>query len=106
MNPLAQLRKGTTVLAVLAELGRGEVYGYGMRRDVHRRTKGIFGLNEGALYPLLHSLVRRGLVRVRQEKVKCRWRKYYRLTERGRKELFALRHNWKNSLGVLKVLLG
>ena len=106
MNPLAQLRKGTTVLAVLAGLERGEVYGYGMRREVHRKTKGIFGLNEGALYPLLHSLERRGLVRARQKKVKGRWRKYYRITERGRRDLLRWRHDWEHLRKVLYVLLG
>ncbi len=106
MSVVPQFRKGTTVLAVLSALDRGETYGYEIRREAYRRTKGLFTINEGALYPLLHSLVRRGLVRVRQEKVNGRWRKYYRLTERGRKELSTFRHDWKNSLEVLKVLLG
>jgi DNA-binding PadR family transcriptional regulator len=106
MSMLPQFRKGTTVLVVLSALNRGETYGYEIRREAYRRTKGLLTINEGALYPLLHSLQRRGFVRVRQEKVKGRWRKYYRLTQRGRKELSALRHNWKNSLGVLKALVG
>jgi len=101
LNPLAQLRKGTTALAVLAGLERGEVYGYGLRRDVHRKTKGIFGLNEGALYPLLHSLERRGLVRVRREKVRGRWRKYYRITARGRRDLVRRRRDWEHLRQVL-----
>ena len=106
MNPLAQLKKGTTVLAVLAGLERGEVYGYGVRREVHRKTKGIFGLNEGALYPVLHSLERRGLVRARHEKVRGRWRKYYRITERGRRDLVCWRHDWEHLRKVFDVLLG
>ncbi len=77
MNPLAQLRKGTTALAVLSALERGEVYGYGIRRETHRRTNGLFAINEGALYPLLHALERKKLVRARLEKVTGRWRRYY-----------------------------
>ena len=105
MSPLAQLRKGTTVLAVLAGLERGEVYGYGVRREVHHKTKGLFGLNEGALYPLLHSLERRGLVRARQEKVRGRRRKYYRITERGHRDLAGWRRDWEHLRQALDVLL-
>jgi DNA-binding PadR family transcriptional regulator len=105
MSVLPKFRRGVTALAALLALDRGETYGYEIRRDAYRRTKGLFTINEGALYPLLHSLPRRGLVRVRQERVKGRWRKYYRLTERGRKELSALRGDCKSSLRVLTTLV-
>ena len=94
-----------TVLAVLSALDRGETYGYEIRRNAYRLTRGVFTINEGALYPLLHTLLQRRLIRVRQQEVKGRWRKYYRLTDAGRKELSALRHEWKNSRKVLDALL-
>ena|SRR5579859_2491842 len=106
MSTLPKFNRGVTVLAVLSALDRRETYGYEIRREAFRRTKGLFTVNEGALYPLLHSLVRKQLVRMRQQKVGGRWRKYYRLTERGRKELSVMRHDWNGSLKVLKALLG
>lgn len=106
MSVLPKFNRGVTVLAVLSALDRRETYGYEIRRDAFRRTRGLFTINEGALYPLLHSLVRKGLVRMRQQKAGGRWRKYYHLTERGRKELSVMRHDWSNSLTVLKALLG
>jgi DNA-binding PadR family transcriptional regulator len=105
MNPLAQLRKGTTALAVLAALERGEVYGYGIRRETHRRTNGLFAINEGALYPLLHTMEKKRLVRARGGKVKGRWRRYYHLTEKGRGELERSRREWTHLLKSLKALL-
>ena len=105
MNPLAQLRKGTTALAVLSALERGEVYGYGIRRETHRRTHGLFAINEGALYPLLHTLERKKLVRARLDKVTGRWRRYYNLTEKGRRELERSRREWTHLLKSLKALL-
>ena len=105
MNLLAQLRKGTTALAVLSALQRGEVYGYGIRRETHHKTKGLFAINEGALYPLLHALERRGLVRARREKVKGRWRRYYGITDKGRRELEVARREWSHLLKSLKLLL-
>lgn len=106
MSALPKFKRGVTELAVLSALDREETYGYEIRRAAFRKTKGLFTVNEGALYPLLHSFVRSGFVRVRQERVRGRWRKYYRITEHGRKELSVLRHDCKNSLKVLKTLLG
>lgn len=64
-NMLPKFRTGITVLAVLSALDRQETYGYEIRREVYKRTRGLFTVNEGALYPLLRSLTRRRLVRVR-----------------------------------------
>jgi PadR family transcriptional regulator PadR len=105
MKPLAQLKKGTTVLAVLSALEHGEIYGYGIRREAFLRTKGVFTFNEGSLYPLLHALEENGLVRSRQEKVRGRQRKYYHITERGRRELTAARREWAHLLKALDTLL-
>jgi DNA-binding PadR family transcriptional regulator len=106
MSLVPKFRKGVTMLAVLSALDRRETYGYEIRRDAYKKTKGLFTVNEGALYPLLRSLTRRRLIRVRQEKVGGRWRKYYRLTGLGRKELSVLRHDCQNSRKVLEALLG
>ena len=105
MSFLPKFRKGVTTLAVLSALDRGETYGYEIRRDEYKKTRGLFTVNEGALYPLLRLLTQRRLVRVRQEKVGGRWRKYYRLTALGRKELSVLRHDCQNSRKVLEALL-
>jgi DNA-binding PadR family transcriptional regulator len=94
-----------TVLAVLSALDRRETYGYEIRREAYKRTKGLFTVNEGALYQLLRVLARRGFVRVRQEEVGGRCRKYYRLTTAGRKEFSKLRQGWKNSGKILDALL-
>jgi PadR family transcriptional regulator len=105
MNFPGQLRKGTTRLAVLAALDRGEAYGYGIRREVFHRTKGVFAINEGALYPLLHALERRGLVQARNEEVKGRSRRYYKITAKGRRELDLARHEWTHLQKSLDALL-
>ena len=51
MSLLPQFRKGATVLVVQSAWGRGETYGYEIRREAYRKTKGLFTINEGALYP-------------------------------------------------------
>jgi len=105
MNPLAQLRKGTTALAVLAALERGPIYGYGLRREVYAKTKGVFDFNEGALYPVLHSLTRRRLIHCTPQQVGGRCRKYYELTPQGRRLLAACRAEWDALLKALDAIL-
>jgi PadR family transcriptional regulator PadR len=105
MNLPGQLKKGTTMLVVLAALERGEAYGYGIRREAFQRTKGLFDLNEGVLYPLLDALRRKGLVRAREETVKGRSRRYYRLTAKGRRELDLARREWSHLEKSLAALL-
>ncbi len=99
---LHQLKKGVTTLIVLDALEDGELYGYGLRREVFERTKGIFGFSEGALYPLLHSLERKGLVKASRRRVARRWRNYYGITPRGRRALAELRREWKSLLNSLE----
>jgi DNA-binding PadR family transcriptional regulator len=100
-----QLKKGTTMLAVLHALERGPVYAYGLRRETFEKTRGIFGFNESALYPLLHSLERQGLVAASTQRVRGRHRRYYRLTSKGRQTLIACRHEWKSLLKSLEAIL-
>ena len=92
---LHQLKKGVTTLIVLDALDKGTLYGYGLRREVHERTKGTFQFSEGALYPLLHSLERKGWVKASRRQVVGRWRHYYEITPAGRHALTGLRREWK-----------
>lgn len=105
MTLLGQLKKGTTRLAVLVALERGEAYGYGIRREVFHRTKGLLAIDEGVLYPLLHALERKGMVRARTEQVKGRERRYYSVTAKGRRELDLARHEWSRLEKSLAALL-
>jgi DNA-binding PadR family transcriptional regulator len=102
MNLLGQLKKGTTRLAALE---RGEAYGYGIRREVFHRTRGLFAIDEGVLYPLLHALERKGMVRARIEQVKGRERRYYTLTAKGRRELALARREWRHVRESMDALL-
>jgi DNA-binding PadR family transcriptional regulator len=89
-----QLRKGLTTLIVLDALEEGELYGYGLRREVHERTKGLFTFSEGALYPLLHSLKARRLVTAQRRTVGGRERMYYAITPKGQQALDEFRNEW------------
>jgi len=74
----------TLVLNLLSENARS--YGYQLIREVKDRTEGKIVLTEGALYPLLHGLAVDGLVTVEEASIGNRVRKYYRLTDEGKRQ--------------------
>lgn len=83
----SQLYKGslnTIIMKLLEENGR--MYGYEITQKVKLITKGELNITEGALYPALHKLEADDLLDVEVEKVDNRLRKYYKLTESGKKE--------------------
>ena len=80
------LLKGTlqTIILKLLE-DSSEMYGYEITQKVKEITKGEIKLTQGALYPTLHKLESEGLLETYTEVVDNRVRKYYRLTQEGKK---------------------
>ena len=73
----------TVVLKILDEQPR--MYGYQLSKEVKERTENKIILTEGALYPILHKLQKDDLVTSEEEMIGKRVRKYYRLTEKGKR---------------------
>ena len=65
---------------------QGKMYGYQIIKEVEKLTKDQLKLTEGALYPTLHKLEENGVLETSIMKVDGRLRKYYQLTEIGKKE--------------------
>ena len=81
-----QLIKGSLSTIVLHLLkNSGEMYGYEITQKVKQLTSDEIKLTEGALYPTLHKLEAEGTLTTKSRKVDGRVRKYYRLTESGKK---------------------
>ena len=87
---------------VLAILARGESYGYEILQEVREASGGELEWTDGMLYPLLHRLERKGLIRSRWGSSESgRRRKYYRLQGRGKAELVAEKRRWTAVHGTL-----
>jgi DNA-binding PadR family transcriptional regulator len=80
---------------ILSLLLSGESYGYQILQRVRRVSGGSMKWSSAMLYPVLRRMEREGLIRsewrVSEEN---RMRKYYMLTEAGRKELEVERTRW------------
>ena len=92
-NWTTQLRKGLLELCVLNAMSSGRVYGY----DIVRRLRDIEGLviSEGTIYPILSRFKREALVSSSiAESPEGPPRKYYQLTDRGRRMLSRMNTAW------------
>ena len=99
---MAQIRKGTTAWIVLATLEkRGQLYGYGLRREVSANSKGLFAIKEGPLYPLLKKMEHEHWLASRRVEVAGRERRYYRIRASGRRALAQYRREWRLLSSVL-----
>lgn len=101
-----ELIKGTLRTVVLRLLDQeGRLYGYQMSKLVADRSGDNYQLSEGSLYPLLHKLVKDGLLVTETEKVNGRNRRYYRITEAGRAAAADHRDEFRRFLLTMQNLL-
>lgn len=101
------LKKGVLEMLVLKLLAEEEKYGYQLICELKEASHELFSLKEGTLYPILYRLEDEGLVTNRWSEAKGREvsRKYYSLTENGRKELEEMYDLWKNFLKQVKNIM-
>ena len=103
----ASLMSGVPELMILQLLARNEMYGYQLARTIRTLTTDAISVGESVLYPALHSLEKRGLVRGRRRSVEGRTRVYYSITQKGLRRLTTLTSHWQRiAEGVEAVLQG
>lgn len=104
-NMLTQLRRGAVEFCVLALLRDNEQYGF----ELVRSLAAVDGLvtSEGTIYPLLTRLRRDQLVTTFwQESESGPPRRYYHLTDAGRKALTDFTGDWARFRDGVDTLLG
>ena len=80
------------LLSILAE---GESYGYAIIQEVKARSGGKLQWTDGMLYPVLHRLENRGLIKARWgESETGRKRKYYALKKDGKTAMAKHHEHW------------
>jgi PadR family transcriptional regulator PadR len=82
-----ELRKREILpLLVLHFMKEGPSYGNRLMEQISAVTAGVLHVNPNTMYPLLRQLEARGLVEGKWEHPERRSRRYYSLTDAGRKE--------------------
>jgi PadR family transcriptional regulator PadR len=100
----AQLRKGALEMAALASLWQGRLYGLEIIRFLENHSRLV--LAEGTIYPILNRLKSEGLLTSEWVEAEAGHpRKYYSLTEAGRRRLRLMAEAWTSfSNGLSKLL--
>ena len=81
-----ELPSGTTPALILSVLADGPLHGYGLAKEIERRSSGFFIGSWGSLYPALQRLEHDGLIEGAWESHPPqgkRRRRVYRLTPQG-----------------------
>jgi len=98
-----QTLDGNVETMLLAVLEKGPSYGYAIVKELNKRAADILRLGEGTVYPVLHRLEEKRLVSARWRNAENgRQRKYYRLTNKGRRALAGNRQQWHLLTVVMK----
>ncbi len=79
----AQLKKGFLEICVLASLRNKDLYGYKLIEDISEYIE----ISESTLYPILKRLESSGCLTTYTQEHNTRLRKYYRITEAGKKRI-------------------
>ena len=97
-----QFKKGVFELCVLALLNEKDCYGY----DVSEFLSRHMDISDGTVYPILRRLKAEGLVTTYlSEESGGPPRKYYKITELGRREYTAARREWLDFVKTVRRLL-
>ena len=90
---------------ILSILISGESYGYQIIQRVKEISRGTIEWSDNMLYPVLRRMEKGGLLRSHWKMSKeGRLRRYYRITELGRKELDSERRQWMSVHNALSKL--
>ena len=93
--PGSDLYTGTLDTLILKALTSGPRHGYAVGRWIRETTTNVLDVKEGALYPALHRLERKGLISEQWGVTDTnREAKFYTLTADGRRQLKAEIARW------------
>lgn len=99
------LVSGSTSMLVLRLLSEKDMYGYEIIDTLEQRSRNVFQLKAGTLYPLLHSLENQNLLHSYEKDANGRTRKYYSITKEGNKYLTAKAEEWQEYAGAVAQVL-
>ena len=106
MKDRVELVPGTLDMMVMKAVSAESLHGFGIARWIESVTGDRLTVEEGALYPALHRLEKRGSLASEWKRTeRGRRARYYHLTDQGAEELDALRARWKGSAWAVQQVL-
>jgi len=100
------LPQGTLDLLILKILALEPQHGWAISERIQQISSEALQVQQGSLYPALHRLERRGMIRAEWATTSNnRQAKYYRLTAAGRRKLAAETEAWRKLTGAVGQVL-
>lgn len=102
----SDLYTGTLELLILRTIAGGPLHGYAVGRWIRETSGEILQVEEGALYPALHRLEKRGLISSEWSRTeRGRRAKFYTLTEEGSRHLESEARRWDEHSSAVETVL-
>ncbi len=107
-NPSQDVLRGTLDMLVLRTLAVEAMHGWGISERIQMLSSDVLRINQGALYPAVHRLEKRALIRSYWGRSDNNRRaKFYELTSAGRKHLALEEEGWQRFItAVNRVMQG
>jgi transcriptional regulator len=91
-----ELLQGTLDLLILRTLAPGPAHGHAIVKAIERQSEDVLQVEQGSLYPALHRLIKRGWLSAEEGTSENNRRaKFYRLTDKGRRQLHVETTRWE-----------
>ena len=104
-HPL-ELMQGTLDLLILQTLAAGRAHGHAIACSIERRSGEVLQVGHGSLYPALQRLLKLGLIEAEDGMSENnRKARFYRLTRKGRKQLFTEASKWQKFCDAIARIL-
>ncbi len=97
-----QLKKGLLEFCVLAVLQKSDSYGYQIIKDISTCIE----ISESTLYPILKRLEANSYLETYSIEHNSRLRKYYKITEEGKKHIAEFLSEWYQVMDVYEFIKG
>lgn len=99
-----EILKGSIDILLLSLIAKGNTYGYEIAKNLKEKSNDLYSMSEGTLYPALKRLESKKLIRSYWgETSEGGRRKYYRITEDGKKELDKKLSEWNTVSNLIQV---
>ena len=102
----SDLPQGTLDLLILKVVALGPVHGYAIAQRLEQASRGVVQVPQGSLYPALHRLENRGLLKADWKETETgREAKFYHLTRKGRAQLETEAAGWQRLTEAVSLIL-
>ena len=106
MDKKTELLQGTLDLLILRTIALEPLHGWAIGQRIQQISKDVLQVQQGSLYPALHRLEHRGLVKAEWGPSENNRRaKFYSLTKAGRRQLETERATWERLAAAVAQIL-